>query len=114
MLKLLRTSIKGCLNGVSGWRALLIVATFVKLSCEAYATDPGNVVKDGQFVLGMPGAPFTTYQKGQTFGDWKVDVGDVDVNVGYFATPDDATNSVDLNGREQGRGNQPESDYRSR
>jgi len=102
MLNHLRAGIRECLNGITGWRALFVMATLVKFSCEAYATDPGNVVKDGQFILGMPRAPYTTYLSGQTFGSWRVEYGSVDVNVGYFATPDDTTNSVDLNGTATG------------
>ncbi len=102
MLGVLRTSFRRYLRGASSRRALLVMATLIKLSCTAQAANPGNVIKDGQFVLGLPKPPSTNYSAGQIVGNWKVDAGNIDVNVGYFATPNDVSNSVDLNGTRPG------------
>ncbi len=80
-------------------RTMYVVAAILILPGSATATDPGNVVSDGQFLLGHPAAPFTDYTKGQTFGGWKVDEGRVRVSVDYFTPPNDHTNAADLTGR---------------
>ncbi len=102
MVNLLRASIQWCLRCAPGKQALAVVAAIVMLAGTASATNPGNVCKDGLFVLGQPSGPFTTYHAGQTVGSWKVDTGEIDINVDYFATPNEGSNSVDLNGTKAG------------
>lgn len=80
------------------FRAMFFIATACIMQTSAMATDPGNVVADGQFLLGQPTAPFTEYTTGQTFGGWKVEEGRVRVSVNYFTAPNDHTNTAELTG----------------
>jgi hypothetical protein len=102
MMNLFRASMLRCLRLPGRSTALAVLASIAMLGGNASATDPGNVVEDGQFGLGEPRNPFSTYSAGQTVGGWKVDVGNVDVNTTYFKVPDDQSNSVDLNGTATG------------
>lgn len=102
MINPLRASIKWCLScsRISKVPAVVVAATL--LQGAASATDPGNVVHDGQFILAQPAVPFTTYQSGEQAGAWTVKPGNVDIYPGYFVTPDEQSYVVDLNGTKPG------------
>ena len=87
---------------LAGLSRVLAAATALILAQTASATDPGNAVRDGLFLFGNPTAPFKTYSTGQSFGDWKVEAGNIDVSVREFTYPENASNSVDLNGTASG------------
>jgi cytochrome c peroxidase len=87
---------------LAGLSRVLAAATALILAQTASATNPGNAVRDGLFLFGNPTAPFKTYSTGQSFGDWKVEAGNIDVSVREFTYPENASNSVDLNGTASG------------
>lgn len=87
---------------LAGMSQVLAAAVALFLTQAASATDLGNAVRDGLFLFGNPTAPFRTYSTGQSFGDWKVESGNIDVSVREFTFPENASNSVDLNGTASG------------
>lgn len=80
-------------------RAIHVMAVILLLHGPAMATDPGNVVHDGQFMLALPAAPFSEYEKKQTFGGWQVEDGLVRVVVDRFTAPHDDTYMAQLAGK---------------
>lgn len=83
-------------------KAIAIAAIVLLGHQSARATDPGQVVADGKFFLGQPKAPFTGYKAGQKFGGWTVEKGTVNACVDYYATPDEQSYSLELNGTSPG------------
>ena len=101
MVKLLRASIKWCLSCAQSSTVLSATAAML-LQGSVLATTPGNVVKDTYFVNAQKTGSFTTYSRGQKFGDWHVSFGNVDLKTPYFTPPTEGTNLVDLNGTTAG------------
>ena len=102
MVNLLRASIRWCLSCAQSSKALLAIAATLLLQGAVFATTPGNVVKDPYFLNAQKSGSFTTYSNGQTFGDWKVSLGNVDLKTPYFTPSTEGTNLVDLNGSMSG------------
>ena len=90
------------LSRATGIRALAVLTALSVASGTTLATDPSNVVKDTYFLKAQKSGTYTTFSNGQTFGDWKVSLGSVDLKTPYFKTPTDETNCVDLNGSTSG------------
>lgn len=93
-----RACLRKCLTNAPFKSALASLAALILLSGTVAATTPGNVVRDTYFLEAQKSGPYTTYYAGQSFGSWKVSQGSVDLKTGYFTTPTEGTNCVDLNG----------------
>lgn len=102
MMNLLRVCLRKCLSSSSSKKALTVVAAMILASGRAAATDPGNVVEDTYFVNAQIKDAFRTYSSGETFGNWTVSQGNVDLNTTYFTPSTAQTNTVDLNGLTSG------------
>lgn len=85
-----------------GWRVLTMVALLAFASEDVEATDPGEAVRDGMFLLCQPTTSLTRVEEGQPLGGWTVSSGNVDVAVEYFVVPDSASAAIDLNGSTAG------------
>lgn len=102
MMRVLWDRARWHLSRATGIRALAVLTALSVASGVALATDPSNVVKDTYFLKAQKSGTYTTFSNGQTFGDWKVSLGNVDLKTPYFKTPTDETNCVDLNGTTSG------------
>ena len=63
---------------------------------------PINLIRDSWFVGTGHTAPVNLIQTRQSLGLWKVDLGNVGLHIGTYATPGNAGNAVDLNGTRSG------------
>ncbi|MFM8477062.1 MAG: cytochrome-c peroxidase [Planctomycetaceae bacterium] len=72
------------------------------LSGWALAELPVNLIRDPWFLLTGRTAKVSIIQPRQTLGLWKVDLGNVGLHIGDYATPGGAGNAVDLNGTRAG------------
>jgi cytochrome c peroxidase len=63
---------------------------------------PVSLIKDPWFLLTGRTATVNIIQQRQTLGLWKVDLGNVGLHIGDYATPGNAGNAVDLNGTRAG------------
>ena len=76
---------------------------FSLLLCPpATAELPVNLIRDPWFLLTGRTARVNIIQPQQSLGLWKVDLGNVGLHLGDYATPGGAGNAVDLNGTRAG------------